>query len=99
MQVQCARHRLIRSTHVSFHPGDDDAESLIQAHHGIRLRNLPQQLHNLLDRRRQVRQERRLVKVPRVAPSETPSCREADRLIRRRVPADEVDEQGVDLIS
>lgn len=87
-----------RSTHMAFNSGDDDAKGLIQAHHGIRLRNLPQQLHNLLNRRRQMRQERRLVKVPRVASSETASCGETDRLIRGRVSPDEVDEQGVDLI-
>lgn len=83
---------------MAFDSGDDDAKGLIQAHHGIRLRHLSQQLHDLLNRRRQMRQERRLVKVPRVASRETASGREADRLIRGRVSPDEMDEQGVDLI-
>lgn len=46
-----------------------------------------------------MRYKRRLVKVPRVASRETPRGGEADRLICRRVPADEVDEEGVNLAS
>lgn len=76
---------------------DDDAESLVQPFHRIGFGHLAEQLDDLLDRCWQVRKEGGLVKVPSVAAGETARGREADRLIGRRVPADQVDKERIDL--